>query len=61
MSQKITCKWFQMDKTKKISKFSDDFIKNYDEDGNIGYFLEVIRKNYSLFTKIYHFYLKVKK
>ena len=31
MSQKITCKWFQMDKTKKISKFSDDFIKNYDK------------------------------
>ena len=30
-----------MDRTKKISKFNEDFTKNYDENGNIGYFLEV--------------------
>ena len=29
-----------MDK-KELSKFNEDFIKNYDENGNIGYFLEV--------------------
>ena len=29
-----------MDK-KELSKFNEDFIKNYDENDNIGYFLEV--------------------
>ena len=24
-----------------VSKFNEDFIKNYDENGNIGYFCEV--------------------
>ena len=38
---KITCTWFQMGKTKKLSKFNEDFIKKYDEDSNTGYFLEV--------------------
>ena len=27
--------------TKKYLKFNEDFIKNYNENGNIGYFLEV--------------------
>ena len=26
---------------KNVSKIDEDFIKNYDEDGDIGYFLEV--------------------
>ena len=30
-----------MGKTKKISKFNEDFIKNYDENTNKGYFFEV--------------------
>ena len=30
-----------MDKKEELSKFNEDFIKNYDENGNIGYFLEV--------------------
>ena len=30
-----------MGKTKKISKFNEDFIKKYDENCNKGYFLEV--------------------
>ena len=30
-----------MGKTKKLSKFNEDFIKKYDEDSNTGYFLEV--------------------
>ena len=30
-----------MVKQKSISKFNEDFIKNYDENGNKGYFLEV--------------------
>ena len=40
---KITCKWFQIGKKKKIkiTRFNEDFIKKYDEDSNTGYFLEV--------------------
>ena len=30
-----------MVKTKKLSKFNEEFIKKYDEDCNRGYFLEV--------------------
>ena len=30
-----------MDKKEELSKFNEDFIKNYDENGNIGYFFEV--------------------
>ena len=30
-----------MGKAKKIIKFNEDFIKNYDENSNKGYFLEV--------------------
>ena len=53
-----------MGKTKKISKFNKDFMKKWDEDCNRGYFLEVdvsIQKNYLIFIKIYHFYLKEKR
>ena len=53
-----------MDKKEELSKFNKGFIKNYDKNGNIGYFLEVdinYQKNYSIFIKIYHFYLKLKK
>ena len=51
-------------KKKKLSKFNKNFIKKYDEDSNTGYFLEVdmiIQKNYLIFIKIYHFYLKEKR
>ena len=30
-----------MDKKEELSTFKEHFIKNYDENGNIGYFLEV--------------------
>ena len=30
-----------MDKKEELSKVNEDFIKNYDENGNIGYFFEV--------------------
>ena len=36
---KITCRWFLMGKN--LPKFSEEFIKNYDEDRNKGYTLEV--------------------
>ena len=41
MSQKLPINGFKWIERKKLSKFNEDFIKNYDEDGNIGYFLEV--------------------
>ena len=30
-----------MDKKEELPKFNEDFIKNYDENGDIRYFLEV--------------------
>ena len=41
MSQKLSVKCFKWVKQKKLSKFNEDFIKNYDEDCNKGYFLKV--------------------
>ena len=41
MSQKLPVNGFKWIKKEELSKFNEDFIKNYDENGNIGYFLEV--------------------
>ena len=38
MPQKLLVKGFKW--VKNVSKIDKDFIKNYDEDGDIGYFLE---------------------
>ena len=46
-----------------LSKFNEDFIKNYNENGDVGYFLEVdveIEKNYLVLIKSYHFYQREK-
>ena len=39
MSQKLPVNGFKW--VKKLSKFNEDFIKDYDENSNKGYFLEV--------------------
>ena len=39
MSQKLPVKGFNW--VKKLSKFNERFIKDYDENSNEGYFLEV--------------------
>ena len=47
----------------KLSKFNERFVKSYNENSDIGYFLEVdveYPKNYSIFIKIYHFYQREK-
>ena len=41
MCQKLPVNGFEWVKQKRLSKFNEDFIKNYDENGNKGYFLEV--------------------
>ena len=41
MSQKLPVNDFKWIKKEELPKFNEDFIKNYDENGNIGYFLEV--------------------
>ena len=41
MSQKIPVNDLKWIKKGELSKFKEDFIKNYDENANIGYFLEV--------------------
>ena len=41
MSQKLPVNDFKWVKQEKLSKFNEDFRKNYDEYSNKGYFLEV--------------------
>ena len=41
MSQKLPVNDFKWVKQEELSNFNEDFIKNYDENGNIGYFFEV--------------------
>ena len=41
MSQKLQVNDFKWVKQEELLKFNEDFIKNLDEDGNIGYFLKV--------------------
>ena len=41
MSQKLLVNDFKWVKQIELSKFNEEFIKNYDENGNIGYVLEV--------------------
>ena len=40
-SQKSPVNDFKWVKQEELSKFNEDFIKNYDENGNIGYIIEV--------------------
>ena len=59
MSQKLLVNNFEW--IKDTSQVNDNFIKNYNEEIDEGYFLEVdvqYLKNYMNFIMIYHFYLK---
>ena len=62
MSQKLPVNDFEWEEN--IHKFNEDFIQNYDENGNEGYILKVddeCPKNCLIFIVIYHFYLKERK
>ena len=41
MSEKLPVNDFKWVKQDELSKINKDFIKNYEENGNMGYFLEV--------------------
>ena len=59
MSQKLPVNNFEW--IKDTSQFNEDFIKNYNEESDEGYFLEVdvqYLKNYMNLIMIYNFYLK---
>ena len=59
MSQKLPVNNFKW--IKNVTEIDEKFIKNYDEDSNKGYILEVdVRypKNYMIYIVTYHFYLK---
>ena len=59
MSQKLPVNNFEW--IKDTSQFNEDFMKNYNEESDEGYFLEVdvqYLKNYMNFIMIYHFYQK---
>ena len=61
-SQKLPVDGFEW--VKNLSKFNEDFTKEYDENSDKGYFLEVdvsIGKLYLILIRIYHFYRKEKK
>ena len=56
MSQKLSVNNFEW--IKDTSQFNDDFIKNYNEEGDKGYFSKLmfnILKIYMNFLMIYHF------
>ena len=57
MSQKLPVNDFKW--VEKTSQFNKDFIKNYNEDSDIGYLLKlmfIIMKIYITFTMIYTFF-----
>ena len=59
MFQKLLTNKFEL--IEETSQFNEDFIKNYNEESNKGYFLEVdvqYPKNYMNFIMTYHFYQK---
>ena len=41
MSQKLPVNNFKWVKQEELSNFNEEFIKSYDENGNIGHFLDV--------------------
>ena len=62
MSQKLPVNGFEW--IEELSQFKEDFVENYNEDSDKGYFLEVdveYPKTCLVFIVIYHFYLKGKK
>ena len=59
MSQKLPVNGFKW--LEDTSKTNEEFIKNYDENNDKGYILEVdvkILKNYMIYIVIYHSYQK---
>ena len=61
MSKKLPVNGFKLEND--LSRFNENFIKNYNENSDVGYFLEVdieYPKQLWSYHKTYHFYLKEK-
>ena len=58
MSQQLPVNNFEW--IEETSEFNEDFIKNYNEESDEGYFLRLIntQNSYMDFIMIYHFYQK---
>ena len=59
VSQKLPVNGFKW--IEDTSKTNEEFIKNYDENSDKGYILEVYvknKKNYTIYIVIHHFYQK---
>ena len=59
MSPKVPVNNFEW--IKDTSQFNENFLKNYNEESDEGYFLKLmfnVLKNYMNFIIIYHFYLR---
>ena len=64
MSQKLPVNGFKWVEKSRLSRFNERFIKITMKIVTQGIFSKqilIIQKNYLIFIKIYHFYLKVKK
>ena len=63
ISQKLPVNGFEW--VEVLSQFKENFKKNYDQNRDKGYFLEVDveypKKSYLIFIEIYHFYLEERK
>ena len=62
MSQKLPVNKFEQ--TEETSQFSENVIKNYNEESDAGYFLKLMfntQKNYMNFIMTCHFYQKERK
>ena len=59
MSQRFPVSGFKW--VRDVSRIDEDFIKSYDENSDIGYFLKAdikYPKELHIYIVIYHFYLK---
>ena len=61
MSKRLPVDRFE--RLEETCQFNKDFIKSYNEDSDIGYYLGIfnILKNYITITMIYHCYMKEQK
>ena len=50
---KASCRWFKWIKKSDLSKFDENFIKNYDENSDIRYILQVHEEYLKILQKLH--------